>query len=56
MIIGQGTRLFPEAGPDTALELTESNVMSNGVIVQAYRPNGRPHYGPTTDTTRAWSE
>ena len=56
VIVGQGTRLFPEAGPDTGLELMESNVMSNGVIVQAYRPNGRPHYGPTTDTTRAWSE
>jgi dihydrofolate reductase len=56
VIIGQGTRLFPETGPDQSLELIESRVMSNGVILQVYRPNGRPHYGPTTATTRAWSE
>ncbi len=56
VIIGQGTRLFPETGPDSALELTESNVTSNGVTVQTYRPNGRPQYGPTSDTTSAWSE
>ena len=56
VIIGQGVRLFPESGPDRALELTESNVMSNGVTVQTYRPNGRPPYGPTSDTTNAWSE
>lgn len=55
VIIGQGTRLFPETGQDTALELAESKVMSNGVIVQVYRPNGRPQYGPTTDTTSAWN-
>lgn len=56
VIVGQGTRLFPETGPDTALELLESKVMANGVTFQAYRPNGRPHYGSTADTTRAWSE
>ena len=56
VIIGQGKRLFPEKGPDRALELTESKVMSNGVTVQSYRPNGRPQYGQTTDTTTAWSE
>ena len=55
VIVGQGARLFPETGPDRALELTESKVMSNGVAVQFYRPNGRPQYGPTTDTTQAWS-
>jgi dihydrofolate reductase len=56
VIIGQGERLFPETGPDRALELASSTVMSNGVTVQYYRPNGRPQYGPTTDTTTAWSE
>jgi dihydrofolate reductase len=56
VIIGQGERLFPDAGPDRALELTSSTVMSNGVTVQYYRPNDRPQYGPTTDTTTAWSE
>ena len=50
VIIGQGERLFPETGPDRALELTSSTVMANGVTVQYYRPNGRPQYGPTTDT------
>ena len=56
VIIGQGARLFPETGPDRALELAESKVMSNGVTVQSYRPNARPQYGPTTETTTAWSE
>ncbi len=55
VIIGQGTRLFPETGPDSSLELAESTVMSNGVSVLWYRPNGRPQYGPTTATTTAWS-
>ncbi len=55
VIIGQGARLFPEAGPDQALELAESNVTANGVAVQLYRPNGRPPYGATPDTTQAWS-
>ena len=56
VVIGQGTRLFPETGPDMALELMESRATSNGVIVQTYRTNGRPQYGATTDTTPAWSE
>ena len=55
VIVGQGTRLFPESGPDRALELTESTPMSNGVVVQSYRPKGRPQYGATSDTTQAWS-
>ena len=56
VIVGQGARLFPETGPDQALELAESNVTSNGVTVQLYRPTGRPQYGPTTETTSAWDE
>jgi dihydrofolate reductase len=56
VVLGQGARLFPETGPDIALELAESRVMSNGVVVQVYRPNGRPQYGPTTDTTPSWSK
>jgi dihydrofolate reductase len=55
VIVGQGTRLFPESGQDTALELAESKTMSNGVIVQLYQTKGRPQYGATTDTTTAWS-
>jgi dihydrofolate reductase len=53
VVIGQGTRLFPDTGPDRALELAESRATSNGVIIQVYRPNGRPQYG--TATAPAWS-
>ena len=44
VVIGQGTRLFPDSGPDTALELLESQVTSGGVIIAVYRPAGRPEY------------
>jgi dihydrofolate reductase len=50
VVVGQGTRLFPDAGPDRAFELSESQVTPNGVIIQVYRPTGRPEYGtPTAD-------
>src|SRR5918998_4688938 len=42
VVVGQGTRLFPDTGPDTALELLESRVTPGGVIIQVYRPAGRP--------------
>ena len=45
VVVGQGTRLFPETGPDTALELLESRTTSSGVTIQVYRPGGRPQYG-----------
>jgi dihydrofolate reductase len=45
VVVGQGTRLFPETGPDMALELVESRATSNGVVIQLYRANGRPQYG-----------
>jgi dihydrofolate reductase len=44
VVIGQGTRLFPDTGRDTALELLESRVTPGGVIIQVYRPAGRPQY------------
>lgn len=44
MVIGQGTRLFPETGPDMAFELIDSRATSEGVIIQVYRPTGRPRY------------
>ena len=47
VILGQGARLFPETGPDLALDLVESRVDSKGVTIQVYRPAGRPHYPPT---------
>jgi dihydrofolate reductase len=44
VILGQGVRLFPDAGPDIALDLVDSRVDSKGVTIQVYRPNGRPQY------------
>ncbi len=48
VILGQGTRLFPDAGPDIALELVESRADSKGVALQVYRPTGRPRYATAT--------
>jgi dihydrofolate reductase len=44
VILGQGARLFPDDGPDIALDLVESRADSKGVTIQVYRPNGRPQY------------
>ncbi len=48
VVIGQGTRLFPDTGPDTALELVDSRATPGGVTLQVYRPTGRPQYANTT--------
>jgi hypothetical protein len=48
VIIGQGTRLFADAGADTALELVESRPAPSGVTIQVYRPAGRPQYATAT--------
>jgi dihydrofolate reductase len=48
VVIGQGTRLFPATGPDTALELVESRATPNGLTIQVYRPAGRPRYATAT--------
>ena len=45
VVVGQGARLFPDAGPDTALELVESRAITSGVTMQVYRTAGRPQYG-----------
>jgi len=44
VVLGQGARLFPETGPDLALDLVESRVDSKGVTIQVFRPAGRPQY------------
>ena len=44
VVLGQGARLFPAAGPDRELDLVESRVDSKGVMIQVYRPAGRPQY------------
>lgn len=48
LLLGQGARLFPESGPDAALDLVDSRATPNGITIQVYRPNGRPEYA--TDT------
>src|SRR5215208_6049757 len=51
VVVGQGTRLFPEAGRDTALDLVDSRADSKGVTIQVYRPAGRLQYGDTPRPT-----
>ena len=48
VVVGQGTRLFPDTGPDTALELVESRATPGGVTIQVYRPTGLPQYATAT--------
>ena len=48
VVLGQGTRLFPDAGPDIALDLVDSRADTRGVTIQVYRPAGRPAYRPAT--------
>jgi dihydrofolate reductase len=49
VVVGQGTRLFPDTGRDIALELVESKAVTpSGVTIQVYRPAGRPQYGTAT--------
>jgi dihydrofolate reductase len=45
VVVGQGRRLFPDSGPDLALELVESRATASGVTMQVYRTAGRPRYG-----------
>jgi dihydrofolate reductase len=48
LVVGQGTRLFPDTGPDTALDLVDSRSTPSGVTIQVYRPIGRPQYATAT--------
>jgi dihydrofolate reductase len=50
VVLGQGTRLFPAAGPDMALGLAGSRADSKGVTIQVYRPAGRPQYAADRST------
>ena len=46
VVVGQGTRLFPDIGTDVALELVRHPAAApSGVTIQTYRPVGRPSYG-----------
>jgi dihydrofolate reductase len=44
VVVGQGTRLFPDTGRDRALELVDSQSTPKGITIQVYRPAGRPEY------------
>jgi dihydrofolate reductase len=48
VVVGQGTRLFPDTGPDTALDLVLSRSTPSGVTIQVYRPTGHPQYETAT--------
>ena len=44
VVVGEGTRLFPDTGPDIALDLVDSRAFPKGITLQVYRPAGRPQY------------
>lgn len=44
VVVGQGTRLFPDTGSDIALDLVDSRAFPKGITLQVYRPAGRPQY------------
>jgi hypothetical protein len=46
--VGQGTRLFPATGPDTALGLVDSRATPGGETIRVYRPTGPPKYATAT--------
>ncbi|MGH2886076.1 MAG: dihydrofolate reductase family protein [Solirubrobacteraceae bacterium] len=48
VVVGEGIRLFPDAGRDIALDLVESRAFPKGVTLQVYRPAGRPQYAMAT--------
>lgn len=48
VVVGQGARLFPDSGPDIALDLLSSRSTSGGITIQTYRPAGRPEYATST--------
>ena len=47
VVVGEGTRLFPDNGPDLALDLVESRAFPKGITVQVYRPAGARSMQPT---------
>jgi dihydrofolate reductase len=52
VIIGAGTRLFPEQGRDSSLELVDARTTPGGVTIHRYWLSGRPDYTtvPTAST------
>lgn len=44
VVLGQGDRLFADSGRDIAMNLVDARSDSRGVMIQTYRPAGRPTY------------
>ena len=42
VVVGQGTRLFPDNGRDLALDPVESRAFPKGITLQVHRPAGPP--------------
>lgn len=54
LVLGQGTRLFPDAGPDIALDPVDSRADSKGGRNDPGLPGptGRPRYARSTEPPR----
>ena len=48
VVVGQGTRLFPDTGPDAALDLVDSRFTPSGVSIHVYRPAGCAQHATAT--------
>ena len=48
VVVGQGTRLFPDTGRDRALDLVSTRATPSGVTIQVYRSTSRPQYETAT--------
>jgi dihydrofolate reductase len=44
VVLGQGARPFPDAGPDLPPDLIDSRAFPKGITSQTYRPARRPQY------------
>jgi dihydrofolate reductase len=45
VIVGAGSRLFPDSGIATGLALDSARTTPSGVAISVYRPSGRPEFG-----------
>ena len=46
VVVGRGTRLFRDSGPDRTLERVSSRPTSRGLPIQDAPPSGPPEHGP----------
>ena len=45
IVLGRGKRLFGSGAAPSALTLVDTRATSTGVVVNTYRPSGKPSYG-----------